>query len=96
MKKLEQYYATPELDTSLDKLHACAKKAISSKNIIESDTDSSVEEVGSVPKDTSGSGHQRFQAKFLIMNWMMWTYSVSLCLQQTPIPHLIQIVMTVA
>ena len=56
MKKLEQYYATPEPDTSLGKLHALAKKVIGSKNMIESDPeDDSVEEVGNVSKDTSGS-----------------------------------------
>ena len=54
MKKLEQYYATPEPDTSVDKLHARAKKL--TKNMIESDhDDSSVEEDISLPKDTSGS-----------------------------------------
>ena len=56
MKKLEKYYATPEPDKSLDKLHERAKKLISSKNMIESDPDYSVEEVGSLPKDTSESG----------------------------------------
>ena len=37
MKKLEQYYATPEPDTSLEKLHERAKKSVTSKNMIESD-----------------------------------------------------------
>ena len=55
MKKLEQYYATPEPDTSLEKLHQRAKKS-TTKNMIESNPDdSSIEEVGSLPKDTSGS-----------------------------------------
>ena len=53
MKKLEKYYATPEADTSVDKLHAHAKKL--TKNMIKSDTDSSVQEESSLPKDTSGS-----------------------------------------
>ena len=53
MKQLEKYYATPEADTSVDKLHARAKKL--TKNMIESDPDYSVEEESSLPKDTSGS-----------------------------------------
>ena len=64
MKKLEQYYATPEMDTSLDRLHARGKKITSAKNLIESDPeDSSIKEVGSVPKDTSGSGSSEISSE---------------------------------